>query len=718
MLFFYLAALPVVIAALVTALLWLPSKTTGWFVRLDVGLAWFAALATLILVPTDVATTLLGDQPSYLTAWWLAAYWYGFLVQVLVLPIHMEFTRSGEFTIWDRILQSIRSNLIYYAILLGVALAGLLLLLLTGHLKASNVVGFCIAFSNAYGLIAGIFLLGFGLVAVPKQLWKCADLHGELRRLEHQAGSQAERAVAAHRRLSAAVLTTRKASVLFASHDPMRPCMDTVLALANRSSFRLDPSTEIPDESELDYFDKHDLARLRRLVKAALKDYEREKALYVETVQAYLRVEEILDRLDSGRLAPPDASLKERLAWVWRCHLHYWAFRLAAVLCACCSLSILVAEATISGVLPNTSLVSLALHRTGGNQFATELLCLLCLAYPCACAYYAIYRLGQFSFYRLVPRHTDAYSLCYSALLMTRFAPPLAFNFMAAVAMPASSSHSARDVTDTAFYRIFGELMMRQPLIGWQFTTFVPLALVPYMLLLALGAFNPLVGGISRLFTSSSTKLTFEDDWEDKSSLTSGGRRLLRMESENRRNGLPLGQTIEPAAGAGQPGGAQAGALLGVPGPDGDDEQAAAPWWRRMLGDSVHSAQGAGAVRPKHSVEALEARGRLSRALGRGDGGGGGGAAAAASGGGGVFAGGAGGREGRLARVNEDLASPTRRLLSGEESSDGSSEQAEGPRRGMRSGARSPLHSVDVESVESTEDSHARLSWFPKFGRK
>ena len=37
---------------------------------------------------------------------------------------------------------------------------------------------------------------------------------------------------------------------------------------------------------------------------------------------------------------------------------------------------------------------------------------------------------------------------------------------------------------------------------------------------------------------------------------------------------------------------------------------------------------------------------------------------------------------------------------------------------GMRSGARSPLHSVDVESVESTEDSHARLSWLPKFARK
>lgn len=38
--------------------------------------------------------------------------------------------------------------------------------------------------------LAAIFLLGFGLVAVPKQLWFSADLHGEQRRVCHQAGLQ------------------------------------------------------------------------------------------------------------------------------------------------------------------------------------------------------------------------------------------------------------------------------------------------------------------------------------------------------------------------------------------------------------------------------------------------------------------------------------------------------------------------------------------------
>lgn len=52
-------------------------------------------------------------------------------------------------------LYQVRSNLIYYGLLAGIGLAGILLLLFKELLKPSNVLGFCIAFSNAYGLIAG-----------------------------------------------------------------------------------------------------------------------------------------------------------------------------------------------------------------------------------------------------------------------------------------------------------------------------------------------------------------------------------------------------------------------------------------------------------------------------------------------------------------------------------------------------------------------------------
>lgn len=158
---------------------------------------------------------------------------YSFLVMVLVLPVHMEFARSGEFSVKDRLLAAARcvpcqlrsmlwcrcwagrgretvwtivraerhvtfaapcvgcvfaavalwgvsvasvssqphlppspapplsrTNLMYYAVLLGVGTAGLVLLLVTGRLAPANVLGFAIAVSNAYGLVAGALLVG------------------------------------------------------------------------------------------------------------------------------------------------------------------------------------------------------------------------------------------------------------------------------------------------------------------------------------------------------------------------------------------------------------------------------------------------------------------------------------------------------------------------------------------------------------------------------
>ena len=84
---------------------------------------------------------------------------------------------------------------------------------------------------------------------------------------------------------------------------------------------------------------------------------------------------------------------------------------------------------------------ALPLPRLAGRALVPELVCFAFLAYPCACATYSLYRLGRFHFFRMVPRHTDAYSLCYSALLMCRFAAPLAFNWMAAIALPEREGH-------------------------------------------------------------------------------------------------------------------------------------------------------------------------------------------------------------------------------------------------------------------------------------
>ena len=52
---------------------------------------------------------------------------------------------------------------------------------------------------RGWHLIAGIFLMGYGLVAIPRTLWRLADVRGRQRLTCHQAGVQARKALDAHK---------------------------------------------------------------------------------------------------------------------------------------------------------------------------------------------------------------------------------------------------------------------------------------------------------------------------------------------------------------------------------------------------------------------------------------------------------------------------------------------------------------------------------------
>lgn len=78
-----------------------------------------------------------------------------------------------------------------------------------------------------------------------------------------------------------------------------------------------------------------------------------------------------------------------------------------------------------------------------------------------------------------------------NATFMCRFAAPLAFNFMAAIALPpGKGAAGGADVKQTAFYDQLGRLMLEQPLIGMPFTTYAPLLLLPVVTLVSCNFFN------------------------------------------------------------------------------------------------------------------------------------------------------------------------------------------------------------------------------------
>ena len=49
-------------------------------------------------------------------------------------------------------------------------------------------------------------------------------------------------------------------------------------------------AVELPDDVDLDYFDRHDLGRLRRRLRNAVQRFRRERELYLELVLSYIDV--------------------------------------------------------------------------------------------------------------------------------------------------------------------------------------------------------------------------------------------------------------------------------------------------------------------------------------------------------------------------------------------------------------------------------------------
>lgn len=242
--------------------------------------------------------------------------------------------------------------------------------------------------------------------------------------------------------------------------------MDSILSLLTRlPSFK--PQVTPVTLKEADLYTRGDLARLNAALRSAQQRYDRESELYLEVVRGYRHVTDVSANVQRGpgpflhsfeREAQELPIALRWLKWYWYCRVRSLAMRLLAILLAAFSIGILVSEATISDDMPNLSLVCWLLLAVRGNKFLLEMVVYLCLLYTCACANFALFKLGKFSFYLLVPRHTPPFSLLSNALLACRFSVSIAYNFMQAMALPESTSDLYPDVTNTVFYKTLGTL--------------------------------------------------------------------------------------------------------------------------------------------------------------------------------------------------------------------------------------------------------------------
>ena len=174
------------------------------FIYVCVCLAYMCSFGVLILIPMDLGlTNYRREASSYqefealqqynekLIVMYQSLYWPGLVLGSFFLVISSEYLRTGYLSFTSKMLDILkRKAMIGIAALIFCIVVVIILL---EKKIVSSQKGFLIALislNNTIGLFAIVFLLGFGLIELPKQLWYSSSIYQRLKCIEINAAHE------------------------------------------------------------------------------------------------------------------------------------------------------------------------------------------------------------------------------------------------------------------------------------------------------------------------------------------------------------------------------------------------------------------------------------------------------------------------------------------------------------------------------------------------
>ena len=532
-LFACLALLTISIAVLFVLRHYIPLRTSPAFLLVPIFLALVLPTSALILVPIDLASSARESDHGGKGIWlpqravlvsWRIVYWLTFVLTWMVLPLLGEYMDAGYRDPRARIIYSLRSNARYQLIVLGCAVAGLVYMIFSYGFDFTAIRALVMALAYVWGLILAIYLMGHGLVAIPRRMFRKADISGSLRRVQAQAPRVHERledALVALEDLEAQVMQLKLRKT--GSARDFGEWIDELVDTAGQPESRIfsnvtttDASNKVPAIITERYL--ADLSR--RLVRAKHRRtrYIRE---WDNVVQSASDLQAILDskaskKLDFGR----PSSLPRNITLLtpnMRYHLHVSVIPALRMVLggvfAVASISILWSE-VIKFPAPQLSAVSLTvIHHPSDKSyqigFGGQLIASIWITYMCICALSSMNDVPTWNQRALVKRNTYAESACWYAGQIAKLTVPLAYNFL---------TFLPRDIhQNSTFYNFLGRLINLTPLGTWFDYLFPIFILIPVIMT----TFN-LYGKIKNVLGFGFIEIE-EDEQDNPSGFGTGG---------------------------------------------------------------------------------------------------------------------------------------------------------------------------------------------------
>lgn len=154
-------------------------KNSNPMVFLITLIMWFLNAYIIIILPYDIYLSNFEEQnnrvknlQNIIRILYSIIYWSIFICSWILIPLLFEYERCGYFTKKEKILYSIRSNLLFYGIILLIGI----ILFIWAYFKLSEetktyFMKNCYNFSYLYGFFFLILLLGYSIPKLPKNIY-------------------------------------------------------------------------------------------------------------------------------------------------------------------------------------------------------------------------------------------------------------------------------------------------------------------------------------------------------------------------------------------------------------------------------------------------------------------------------------------------------------------------------------------------------------------
>ncbi|RKF55910.1 LMBR1 domain-containing protein 2 [Erysiphe neolycopersici] len=488
-LFFIIALL--VISGLVLLLIryYLPLRKTPAYLLIPIFFALVLPASIILLVPIDLASIATDSNiresrgiwlpKRVILVSWRILYWETFFLTWFILPILGEYADTGYRDPKSRLIWSLKRNLVYQGVVFGSGLAVMIYFFISAGVSFTTLKGLLVATAYFWSLLFAIYLMGHGLVAIPRRFFRCANLSSRLEYLYSNAAKLDERLVDSIFELEdleelVNELAGRKSTMDPKFQDWIEELIDEYQFMNIRPRY---PPAQRVSSSEIilpRIITEKFIADLSRTLSIAHHAHARYLEEWNQVVISAAEIKETLDAYSLGRIeigkSSPHATLLERFTiftprtrFYFRYYLLPCLNRFLGLFFSLASFFIIWSE-LIKPINPLFSIISVTvIHHPNSEYgeigFAGQIVAASWILYMCLAALTSLTEVRVWQGHALVHRNTRGGSAVWYSYQVARLSVPLAFNFITFL--------DPGLYTRTVFYEFLGNLINLTPLSSW-----------------------------------------------------------------------------------------------------------------------------------------------------------------------------------------------------------------------------------------------------------